>query len=690
VIDSALLPVLQAFAEELDENAQAVAAALIASQRTDAPTDRKRHFAEVFRHLHTVKGNAGGLSLPKLEDQVHTLETDLTPYRAGEQAVPASLVTKVLRALDDGLTDVRAMLKEHGVPTPTRSASAAERTPASGISTLGHTGAQNAQNIRVSMNRLASLDDQFEELKEIRGAIERRAEDMRRLVWAFDERLAGGADRDAMKSLRYQVDSLQRGLAADVGDLGAQLGLAADELRELRTLPCDSIVPALERAAWEQASEAGKRVRFRAVGTQVALDRRLLEEIKVALMHGIRNAIDHGLEVPSERRAQGKVEEGRLTVSFEQRGRDVVVRCEDDGKGVDVAAVARRALEKSLISADDARRMTPEAAHALLFAPGFSTAVTVSKTSGRGVGLDVVKENVVKLGGRVSFASVEGQGATLTLELPLTLASAQVLLCEVSGHVLALPLVGVAGAVHAGRAIPHTVEWEGQPLEVTSLGKVLDLKAQERAAGAVVVLGQADRLLAISVDRLLGEREVVIRPIPPELSSMRNLTAVASLGSGKLAFVISIRVLTERSLLGTARSQQRKDRRRVMVCDDSISTRMLHRQVLEAAGFEVETAADGESALRALRRRRVDLLVSDVRMPRLDGIGLARLVRDDPSLAAIPIVLISSLDSEEDRRRALDAGATAYITKQQYERDALAKLARELIDRPHDSNRHRG
>jgi len=310
----------------------------------------------------------------------------------------------------------------------------------------------------------------------------------------------------------------------------------------------------------------------------------------------------------------------------------------------------------------------------------------VSRTSGRGVGLDVVKENVQKLGGRVTTTSVRGAGARFKLELPVTVATEQALLVQVSSFVVGLPLGAVLSALHLStRSGAHSldrVEYGGQSLAVQSLAPLIGIpgRRERRSAFPVVILRGGERLLALRVDRLLGERDVVLRALPPELARLRHLTGAASLGDGRVVFVLSPRALAESA--GDARTTQRPPEpvpRRILVADDSITTRSLHRQVLEAAGYDVETAADGVEALRALQLRGADLLVSDVRMPQMDGLTLTRRVRAERALASLPIILISSLDSEEDRHRAEAAGASAYVTKASYERGVLLRTVRSLL-----------
>ncbi|HZN94879.1 MAG TPA: response regulator, partial [Myxococcales bacterium] len=418
---------------------------------------------------------------------------------------------------------------------------------------------------------------------------------------------------------------------------------------------------------------------------KVALDRRMLQELKDPFVHLVRNAVDHGIETPAERARVGKRDEGVIRIDVEQRGNTVQITFTDDGAGIDLNAVRQKAIETGLLTAEAAAALPEDQLQELIFQPGFSTSATLSKTAGRGVGLDVVKENVQKAGGRVSVSSRRGQGSRFVIEVPLTLATAQALLFEASGFALAVPLSSVVRArfVDNVEAARGHLEVEGQLLPIHAMSDLIQVPPSHAPATgySVVVVRAAERMLAIRVDRLLGEREVVVRPLPPEMLRLRHLSAATPLGDGRLAFILSTRALVESLSSSTsfAALEEVARKHRVVVADDSITTRSLHRQVLEAAGYQVETAADGEEALRLLRAKGADLLVSDIHMPRMDGITLTRKVRSEPLLGSLPVVLVSSLDSDADQERAQDAGASAYLTKGAYQRGELLRLVQSLL-----------
>ncbi len=740
--------VLVLFATEVREQLQDMGEALIQLDAELPEPERKKALQRVARHAHTMKGNAGSLGLPELETLMHALEAALEPSKKSGGRLPRSLSQTILQALDAVPAHVDAVIAEQApsslraliaafeaphaptpVPQPPPSAPDAPRpsapefmaeslslasapsvvrpppdgedrtptpaskdTPVSSGKSVVMTrprpsrgdAAPAADTLRVSATRVATLDQKLEELREVRGTMDHRADEVRQLV----QRVDAGLEADGLKLLRDALRALYRGLSADSAELTARLTEATEEVRAIRMLPVATLMPGLRRGIWEHTRQVGKRAELTAAGTDLSLDRRVVDEVKEALLHLSRNAIDHGLEDEQRRQALGKPPVGHLHLSAEARHGRAVLSFSDDGAGVDVERVREAAVLRGELSVEAAKSATAAQLYEVLFSPGFSTAQQVTKTSGRGVGLNVVRENLTRVGGMVRLESTPGQGTRFVLDVPLSVASAQALVVEASAHRLALPLTNVVASQLAGLSAAGlpSVEVSGVVLPVRTLSSILRLPppvAPKRLV-PVVVLRAQDRLLAVAVDAILGERDVVLRPIPKELGRFPALSSATQLGDGRLAFVLAPRALMDLAgaeRVSAAQPFAEQGRRRVIVCDDSLTTRTLHRQVLESAGFEVDVAPDGEEAYRLLRERGADLVVSDVRMPRLDGLGLTRRIRQDTRFAGLPLILISSADTEDDRKRAEDAGASAYVTKQSYQRGELLVIARRLLER---------
>jgi two-component system, chemotaxis family, sensor kinase CheA len=503
-------------------------------------------------------------------------------------------------------------------------------------------------------------------------------------------------------------------LKNDLSDLGRETQALEDEVIGLRLVPVESIIGPLERLCRDVARETGKAARFVLKGGQIEIDRRVLDELRTAFQHLLRNAIDHGIEAPAVRQAAGKPAEGRLELRVE-RNDGVVFYFGDDGAGLDGARIRAVALERGLLTATEAQQLSDEATFDLIFRPGFSTRNVTTQLSGRGVGMDIVREQVRALGGSVSVTSSPGQGSRFRLRVPLSLTTVQVLVVEAS------PVHGLANGVASGvasngerRSAPagrfclpvasvelvgqvsaqevkqlegrKVVFVGGQALPLVSLASLVDETevASERAAFFVLSAGGQQGLrVAFTVSRLVEVREVVVKTLAWPLSRVPTLMGATVLGAGHLALILEPRELVERAL-GQAISHQvqlRPPPRRpvVLVTDDSLTTRALQRSLLESAGYDTRVAVDGQNALEVLRAEEIDLLVSDVEMPRLDGYGLCSEIRRDERLRHIPVILVTSLDSDEHRARGAEAGADAYIVKGRFEAGVLLETVGRLL-----------
>ncbi|HLV24776.1 MAG TPA: response regulator [Gemmatimonadales bacterium] len=467
---------------------------------------------------------------------------------------------------------------------------------------------------------------------------------------------------------------------------------ASDELlegvRRLRLRPFEEAVEALPRVVRDLAAETERQVTLRITGGEVEADRAVLDGLREAIMHLVRNAVDHGIESPEDRLRAGKPANGTVTLSASLRGQHRLrVSVRDDGRGIDLAAAAELAHRRGRpVPAD------PRALINLLFESGMSTRASTTEISGRGVGLDVVRSLVRRLRGTISVESQPGEGTSFIIDTPLTLATQRALLTSVSGQLFAVPSAYVAGV----RAVdPEELRHiDGQlmlpaadgAIPVAMLASVLGppLVASEKDGKLPAVLVRQDgERKAFFVDELIDEMEIVVRPLDiPETSAQESLAGVALLPSGRIALVLSVASLLQRAsgadpairVKGAARAPAR----RVLVVDDSITTRTLEASVLEAAGYHVTTAVDGRAAWNILQDRGADLVLSDVQMPNLDGYQLCELIRSSPKYEALPVILVTSLESPEQRRRGLEAGADAYIVKSSFDQEELLDTVRQL------------
>jgi two-component system chemotaxis sensor kinase CheA len=464
-----------------------------------------------------------------------------------------------------------------------------------------------------------------------------------------------------------------------------------ERIHRVRMLPFVQATEGLQRAVRDLARAQSKLVDLTIAGGETELDRAILDALRDPLLHIVRNAVDHGVESPAQRTAAGKSERAEIRVSASLQGEQVCVTVSDDGRGIDFEAVYAAARKRS-----GGPGMVTENPRLLIFEPGVSTAAVVSEVSGRGVGLDVVKTQVEALRGSVEVSSELGRGAQFQLLLPLTLTTQRVLFVRAGSEIYALPSTGVRSL---RRAVPSELTFlDGRevlllgaaPIPIVVLAELLGSPRSAQPASAkvpLVVIGQQDQALALAVDELLSEQEVVCKPLGKRIARVPLVSAATVLPTGQIALLLQPAQLV-RAALGRQPAQrvalvgvtaQAPARKRVLLVDDSATTRTLERSILEAAGYDVLVAVDGTNAYAILQEHTIDLVISDVEMPNMDGFALTEAIRSSRRLGALPVVLLTSLDSDADREHGMRSGANAYLAKSAFDQTHLLDTIRELL-----------
>jgi two-component system chemotaxis sensor kinase CheA len=495
----------------------------------------------------------------------------------------------------------------------------------------------------------------------------------------------------ARKLLRQQIEQFGQ----HVENQGMLIDDLEQEVMAVRMLPIATVFSTLPRAVRELAGATNKEVNLELRGEATELDRKLLEALGDPLMHLIRNGIDHGIETPEEREEHGKPRQGLIEVSAEAVGGEVHIIVKDDGRGMEAQKLRDTAVRKGLISRENATLLSDQEALELIFLPGFSSASLITDISGRGVGMDVVRTNIVELGGQVNIESQPGHGTTITLNLPLTIVTTRILLIKVGQHAFALPASGCHGIIWAYESHIRTIEGratithEGQTVPLLRMADLMNIEAEPsfltNKREPAVLIGTAQRLLSLLVDSLLDEREAVVKPLGPIFETQRRYNGAVQLGDGQLVLLLNPVSLVQSArgiaqtprTTGSASSTQKRPH--LLIAEDSFTTRELIRSILQSAGYDVTAAIDGLAALDKLRVQSYDLVVTDVEMPRVDGFELTSRIRHELEDQDMPVVIITSLASDEYRRRGLEAGAQAYIVKSQFNQDNLLKVISQLL-----------
>ena len=631
--------------------------------------------ARLLRIAHTLKGAARVVKQPEIADRAHALEDAVAVVRGSAAPVTRGGIDRLLALVDEMNARVAALGQEAGgVGRPAQPEEPARST---------------AADIGELDELLDGVTELHAQLAPVRRALE-GVERAQRLADLVVDQLAsarlqaparsGAKVRSTAEELRALLAGLERSLSSGVDLVDRELEQVRRAAEQLRLTPASAMFTSLERAARDAASTLGKRVVFEGRGGDVRLDAQVLAAVQNALVQVVRNAVAHGIEPEAERTASGKPPAGRVTVDVVRRGRKVAFVAVDDGRGVDVEAVRRAAQRRGLMS-EAARGLGAGDLLRLLLGGGVTTATSVTEMSGRGVGLDVVRETAERFGGEVRVSTAPRAGTTVELLVPVSVASQQGLVVETSGITATIPLDAVARTTRvraqdvARTAAGESVVEDGKVVPFLRLASALAARrpaTRPPASWCAVVVRGAGGAAVIGVDRLLGTRHVVLRPLP-RLAPAAAIVAGASLdanGDPQL-------VLDPDALVGAARRAPSEERvaaparKPVLVIDDSLTTRMLERSILESAGYEVDVAASAEEGLEKARSGRYSLFLVDIEMPGMDGFEFVERTRADATLRAVPSILVSSRSSPEDRRRGAEVGALDYMVKSEFDQVAL-------------------
>jgi two-component system chemotaxis sensor kinase CheA len=723
---------------------------------------------EVFREAHSLKGAARMIGLTGIEKISHRLEDILGSAGKGlvplsseiidslcagldairelvQEAVsgePANIsVSQVLEKLKTGLEKI---LKHPGISedtvdrqapmAATEASVVAARSPADYVQAEAAPPTEVKEapveefriaTIRVETDRLDELMAQTGELNVTKLRIAQRVADIKGLMMLWEEgagslvKLARGStglikEEAAIQILTAKNEQLGVGLNAfmkAISEDNARLDFAGSELEEnisrIRLLPLSTIFNLYQRLVRDLARDQGKEVSLIIEGGETGADKRIIEEMKDPLMHMVRNAIDHGIELPAERERQNKPRAGAITLKAYQTPASVVVEVHDDGQGLDLEALKRSVLKRKIVSASELAAMSPAQVTSLIFLSGVSTSAFVSDVSGRGVGLDVVRAGVERLKGSIAVESPAAGGCLIRIKLPLTLATSRVILVAVNNMKYAIPVEHIQTTCLVKRRDLFTLEgrqamvFKQRPVPVAALAALLELpgakpegrdhfpqspshiRQSENIPCLILVSG--DDFVGVLVDELIDELEIVLKPSGSILKRTRNVSGATILGTGEVCMILNtfdlIRSAKKKDALPTPEKPgaEAEATKSILVAEDSLTVRTQMKRILEGAGYEVVVAVDGADAFNKLADRSFAALVSDIMMPNMSGLELTEKIRRNKKYQEMPVVLVTSLASDEDKQKGLAAGANAYISKPSFDQKVLLDTLRRLI-----------
>ncbi|OZI19647.1 hybrid sensor histidine kinase/response regulator [Bordetella genomosp. 9] len=733
---------LDLYKMEADVQVQVLDAGLLALERDPLAQD---HLAACMRAAHSLKGAARIVGLDGPVRVAHAMEDRLVDAQKGRAPLDAAAIDMLLRGTDllrhmpaaDAQADVVAAqafidtlggppggdaIAENAMPAPAsqlgtpdpqpgtpdpappRDGEIAERALRVTARTLDELLGLSSETL-VEANRLSPFAASLLPLKRMQDGLAKALESLQHSV------AAGGADAAALAALEQasQHAAACQDMLADrmaqadqfgwrIGDLGQRL---YDTALQCRMRPFGDAVAGLPRMVRDLARTLGKQARLEIVGTDTRVDRDILEGLDAPLTHLLRNAVDHGIEMPAQRRAAGKREEGTVTLQARHSAGMLVVEVGDDGRGIDVAALREEIIRRGLATRQTADTLSETETLAFLFLPGFTTRAAVTEISGRGVGLDVVHDMARRLRGTARVLQRPGQGARFTLELPLSLSVVRSLIVDIAGERYAFPLAYVSRTLRLPRTAIAQLEGrqhfthDGAQIGLVGASQVLQYARQPALGDLVAVVLLTDpqgRRYGVAVDRFIAEQTLVVQPLDPRLGKLQDIQAGAVMEDGVPVLILDVEDMlrtiekqaaggTLRRVDGPAAERAAAPRKRILVVDDSLTVRELERKLLSHRGYDVAVAVDGMDGWNMARAQHFDLVVTDVDMPRMDGIELVTLIRKDPRMQSMHVMVVSYKDRPEDRQRGLDAGADYYLGKSSFHDDALLDAVEDLIGR---------
>lgn len=744
--DELLQKLLVTFRVEASEHIQALSTGLIELERASLG-DQASIVEKVFREAHSLKGAARAVNAVAIEAECQELESILARLKAGDIAVSVELLDQLHHHVDS----VEVWLATGSGVVPRDSTASGESGPGltsaspanpppfelpNAFTTEGIVVPKSSpgrkqslsETLRISAQKLDSLLRQTEELLPMKSSAQQRTKELRDICNALSSwdgqwrrlcssgplsasaiAVQAGAALAAPKTktadfmeknkitlalLNQRLTGFLKLLENDRRALERRVDDLVEDAKQLSMIPVSTLLESFPKLVRDLCRDCGKEADLVIAGGELETDRKILEEVKDALVHLLRNCIDHGVETPERREQLGKPRRATIRIAVSPRAADKVeIVVADDGAGIDLEKARVAAVRMGLLSAEDAEKMDTQQSAALIFKSGVSTSPMITEVSGRGLGLAIVREKAEKVGGSVAVITRRGVGTSFRLLLPLTFARFRGIIVRVGDAHFVLPTRHVERVLRVGETEiksaenRKTLQLPGGPLSAVQLGDVLRLPLSGSHSGAsakhsVLILSWSGEQIGFFVDEILEEQEVLVKSLGRQLPHVRNIAGATVLGNGKVLPVLNIQELMSSAVATAPASSPHPEEevaKSILVAEDSITARTLVKNILEFAGYRVKTSVDGADAWNTLTKEGFDLVVSDVEMPHMSGFDLTAKIRANQRTAELPVVLVTALDSREDRERGVDVGANAYVVKSSFDQGNLLEVVRRLI-----------
>ncbi len=491
-----------------------------------------------------------------------------------------------------------------------------------------------------------------------------------------------------------RLDSLHRTLSDDSHQLSLIIENLQDDIKKTRLLPFHTIMSAFPKMVRDISISENKKVRFEFSGGDIELDKYILEEIKSPLMHMLRNSIDHGIEPPDERIKSNKTEDGTIKIILSQKGNNAIIEVVDDGRGMDVEELKNSAVKKGLYTEKEIHQIKERQIMNIIFQPGFSTSKMITDISGRGIGMDVVKATIEKLNGTIDIETLKNKGTRFILTIPLTLSITHAIKFLIGSEICYIPINMVERIIKAEEKNLPTIEgrlaihYNGSTIPYVRMQQILDIPESDKKDDSerlAVILKTGNTMAAFAIDKFIGEDDITIKGLGNYMKRVRNVSGVTIMSDGNIAPILNatdmINTIQLRGITSARRKIEKTDAKKnlsILVVDDSIMTRTLEKNILESYGYDVVTAIDGQDAILKMQEKNFDVIVSDVQMPNMGGLELTEKIKQDNRYSKIPVILVTAMESDEDKKRGIQVGADAYIVKSSFDQSNLLTTIKRL------------
>jgi two-component system chemotaxis sensor kinase CheA len=686
---------LVTFKAELDEKAQLIVNGILKIENESTPDHvYQSEVATIFRAAHNIKGSARSLGINPIGDIAHQLESLFSTIEKERIKVSPELIDLTLESVDKMRTAMSAFIDNQLLPFDlaqlldrlmhvldkknakekmvTQSEESQTRTIAE------KRNSKTDDSIRVSTASIDRISSYMEDLQANKIGFQDHYEELKRTVTS--------------NKLSKYIESIK----TRIGTMDVITSALQDELRMLRLVPVSVLFDALPRYARDISHDLNKKIILEITGDEIKIDKMILERLKDPLNHLLRNCIDHGIESNEIRQKEGKPESGQIKIDIKEKENQVCITITDDGKGIDVKKVSDVALAKNMVSKTELDAMNETEILSLIFQHGFSTKEMITDISGRGIGLDVVKNNIENMNGYVQVHTSLGKFTTFTLHLPLTLSSERGLLIKMAQQLFVVPTSAVKRvlaikaddifSVEGGQAIM----FDQRPVPFCALSDVFALPQRHDVDPTnmpVIILTNMQKAVAILVGDVIGEREIVIKPLQPPLDAVSCVSGGTLYGNNQVVPILDSVELIDRALtveksyqsVSEVKESEEIERPHILVVDDSITTRTLEKNILESRNYQVTVAVNGKEAWDMIQKRKFSLIITDIAMPIMDGFELTDMIKQSDKFNQIPVVIVTSLGSDEEKKRGVTVGANAYIIKHEFESGALLEIIEQLI-----------